>query len=97
MATYSSTQLHFQMPPVGEGLPTQAIAERDDYHRLCTALCCRRQKSVSGQFDGARYGAGPRVKPVTLAAAFNAFNDAKTAYNGNIFYVELASLLFSIE
>lgn len=42
-------------------------------------------------------GTGPRVKPVTLAAAFNAFNDAKTAYNGNIFYVELASLLFSIE
>jgi FtsP/CotA-like multicopper oxidase with cupredoxin domain len=73
----------FPNAPAGEGLPTQAIAERDDIIIDFAPLYAAGVKKVYlvnlMEHDT---DAGPRIKPVTLAAAFNAFNGAKTTYNG---------------
>jgi len=69
----------------GEGLPTQAIAERDDIIIDFAPLYAKGIRRVYlVNLMEHNTGAGPVVKPVALSAAFDAFNtNNKNAYKGN--------------
>jgi FtsP/CotA-like multicopper oxidase with cupredoxin domain len=68
----------------GQGLPTQSIAERYDIVVDFAPLYAKgvRKVYLVNLMEHAT-GAGPKVKPVTVAAAFKAFDGAKTTYNDN--------------
>ncbi len=74
----------FPNTAAGQGLPTQSIAERDDIIIDFAPLYAAgvRKVYLVNLMEHVT-GAGPQVKPIALADAYNAFTNAtKTAYNG---------------
>jgi FtsP/CotA-like multicopper oxidase with cupredoxin domain len=66
----------------GQGLPTQSIGERYDIVVDFAPLYAKGVRKVYlVNLMEHTTGAGPKVKPITVAAAFKAFNGAKTTYN----------------
>ena len=75
----------FPNSAAGQGLPTQSIAERDDIIIDFAPLYAKgvRKVFLVNLMEHAN-GAGPKTVPITLAAAFDAFNTTnKNAYKGN--------------